>query len=61
MTVREAAIQLVEVRKKWRNNGSSIEFSKSESVVFREFKRTNSSDWETTWPTAQLAAHKIIP
>jgi hypothetical protein len=60
MTIREAAIQLVEIRKVWRNNGSSIQFSKSESVVFQEFKRTN-SDWETTWPTAQLAAHKIVP
>jgi hypothetical protein len=60
MTIREAAIQLVEIRKRWRNNGSTIEFSKSESAVFQEFKRTN-FDWEITWPTVQLAAHKIVP
>jgi hypothetical protein len=61
MTIREAAIQLVAIRRKWRNNGSSVEFSKSEMEVFQEFKRTNGSDWETTWPTVQLAAHKVIP
>jgi hypothetical protein len=59
MTLREAVLQLVEIRKKWRNNGSSIEFSKAESAVYQEFKSTN-DDWELTWPTAQLAAHKIV-
>jgi hypothetical protein len=59
VSLRDAVLQLVEIRKRWRNNGSTIEFSKAEGAVFQEFRRTN-NDWETAWPTAQLAAHKII-
>lgn len=61
MTVRDAAIKLVEIRKRWRNNGSTIEFSKSEMKVFQDFREANPQSWETEWPTVQLAAHKIVP
>jgi len=62
MSIAEATEKLVEVRRKWRNNGSSIEFSKAEGQIYREFFKADPGDWITTeaaWSEAQLEAHKI--
>lgn len=59
MTADEAIAKLVETRRKWRNNGSTIEFGKDEGLVFQAFRKSN-ADWETSWPAVQLEAHKQI-
>lgn len=54
-----AITELVEIRRKWRNNGSTIEFGKEEGLVFQAFRKSN-ADWETSWPAVQLESHKQI-
>lgn len=59
MSTQEAIAKLVEVRKVWRANGSTIQFNKDEGVVFNAFRQSN-TDWETRWPEVQLAAHQQV-
>ena len=35
----DAILVLVEARRIWRNNGSTLQFSKTEGALFQQFKR----------------------
>jgi len=59
MNADEAIAALADIRRKWRNNGSTIEFNKAEGAVFQTFRAAN-ADWETTWSAVQQAAHEQV-
>lgn len=60
MTKDEAIAQLVAIRRKWRNNGSTIEFSKAEQKLFNVF-RLASKNPEDEWPEVRIAAYSQVP
>lgn len=57
MTFEDAVEQLVKIRRKWKNNGSSIEFSKEEGKLFNVC-RLSLPDFENKWPEVRLEAFK---
>lgn len=59
MTADEAIAKLVAIRRKWRNNGSTIEFNKAEGEVYKEYSK-NGGDWLDNWSLIQQEAHKQI-
>lgn len=57
MTFEDAIEQLVKIRAKWKNNGSSIEFNKEEGKLFNIY-RLSTPDHENKWPEVREAAFK---
>jgi len=45
MSIDEAITKLRALRKRWKNNGSTIEFNKAEGELYRAFKHLDPDVW----------------